>query len=272
METLRPWQQGELKLLDGRLFTAEEYAANAQVCVISNLLSTVQELSVGDTIQISLNDCGNHIYTSWCDETAPAEPYRITGIYYRTTEHPDTLYIPRSAPASAIAMTTGYTLGQFRLDNDLADAFQAEAAELLPPGYKLTVYDEGYGAVSGPYKELQRLSLLFLLICLLVVPGVLALYSHLFISRRRDAALLQRALGAGTAHVLFGFLVSSLAITLPAAVMGLPRGGCWRAGCFRMSVCWRNGSAQRMSAFPPPTCLLCGSWRLRRLQTPRFTC
>ncbi|HPF86555.1 MAG TPA: ABC transporter permease [Candidatus Limiplasma sp.] len=224
LETLRPWQQGELKLLEGRLFTEAEYADDAQVCVISNLLSTVRELSVGDTIQLSLNDCNNRIYASWCDTLAPAETYKIVGIYYRTTEHPDTLYIPRSTPTNAITMTAGYTLGQFRLDNDAADAFEAAAAQLLPAGYKLTLYDEGYGAVAGPYKELEQLSLLFLLICLLVVPGVLALYSYLFISRRRDAALLQRALGAGKAHVLRGFMAASLAVTLPAAAIGLTAG------------------------------------------------
>ena len=224
LETLRPWQQGELKLTAGRLFTAEEYAGDAQVCVISNLLSTVMDLSPGDTISLSLNDYGSRIYDSWTPDTAPARPYRITGIYYRTTEHPDTLYIPRSTPTSAISMTSGYTLGQFRLENDAAEAFQTEAAQLLPAGFKLTLYDEGYAAVSGPYKELQRLTLLFLLICLLVVPGVLALYSYLFISRRREAALLQRALGAGGTHVLHGFLAASLTVTLPAAALGLAAG------------------------------------------------
>ncbi|MBN1778019.1 MAG: ABC transporter permease [Clostridiales bacterium] len=224
METLRPWQQGELKLIGGRLFTAEEYAADAQVCVISNILSTVRDLSVGDSIQISLNDCGDLIYSSWFQELAPAKEYRITGIYYRTKEYPDTLFIPRSEPNASVKMTTGYVLGQFRLNNDLAGAFEDTAERLLPAGYKLTVYDEGYGAVAGPYKELKNLSMLFLLICLLVVPGVLALYSYLFISRRREDALLQRALGAGNAHVLRGFLAASLAVTLPAAAIGLTAG------------------------------------------------
>ncbi len=223
--TLRPWQQGELKLLDGgRLFTPEEYASDAKVCIISNLLSTVLDLSVGDTVPISLNDCDNLIYDAWTEVLAPVEPYTITGIYYRTSEHPDTLYIPRSAPNQQIVMTTGYTLGQFRLDNDLAADFHKQAQALLPAGYRLTVYDEGYATVSGPYKELQNLSLLFLLICLLVVPGVLALFSYLFISRRRDDALLQRALGVGSAHALRGFLAASLAITLPAAAIGLLAG------------------------------------------------
>ncbi len=225
LATLRPWQQGELKLLDGgRLFTAEEYGTDAKVCVISNILSTIADLSVGDTIQMSLNDCDNLIYSSWTEDLAPEEPYTIIGIYYRTSEHPDTLYIPRSAPNAVIGMTTGYTLGQFRLDNDLAESFHQQAQELLPAGYRLTVYDEGYGAVAGPYKELKNLSLLFLLICLLVVPGVLALYSYLFISRRREDALLQRALGVGSAHALRGFLAASLAITLPAAMIGLLAG------------------------------------------------
>ena len=225
LETLRPWQQGELKLLDGgRMFSAEDYAADAKVCIISNLLSTVAELSVGDTIDLSLNDCRNLIYSSWTEDLAPEETYTIVGIYYRTSEHPDTIYIPRSTPNAVIGMTTGYTLGQFRLDNDLAETFHQQAQELLPAGYRLTVYDEGYGAVAGPYKELKNLTLLFLLICLLVVPGVLALYSYLFISRRREDALLQRALGVGSRHALRGFLAASLAITLPAAIIGLLAG------------------------------------------------
>ncbi|MBE0601942.1 MAG: ABC transporter permease, partial [Firmicutes bacterium] len=87
LATLRPWQQGELKLLDGgRLFAAGEYETDAKVCVISNILSTIADLSVGDTIEISLNDCQNMIYSSWTDTLAPAETYTIVGIYYRTSE------------------------------------------------------------------------------------------------------------------------------------------------------------------------------------------
>lgn len=225
LATLRPWQQGELKLLDGgRLFTAVEYATDAKVCVISNLLSTVAGLSVGDTIRLSLNDCQNLPYSSWVETLAPEEAYTVVGIYSRTADHPDTLYIPRSKPNTAVGMTTGYTLGQFRLDNDLAETFHQQAQSLLPAGYRLTVYDEGYGAVAGPYKELKSLTLLFLLVCLLVVPGVLALYSYLFISRRREDALLQRALGVKSAHALRGFLAASLAVTLPAALTGLLAG------------------------------------------------
>jgi len=100
ISTLRPWQQGELKLLDGgRLFTPEEYADDAKVCIISNLLSTVLDLSVGDTLLLSLNDCDNLIYDAWTERLTPAEPYTITGIYYRTSEHlmKRNLYVKRVA-------------------------------------------------------------------------------------------------------------------------------------------------------------------------------
>lgn len=221
LDDLRPWQQGELTLKEGRLFTEDECARKAKVCVIPSRVQSNGGFQVGDMIPISLNRTSAGIYDGVDPVEAPAEEYLITGIYTESAGIYDTIYACGTA-GGQVSMTTGYNLGQYYLDNDLAPQFCAQAKELLPDNFRLNFYDEGYNAVAAPYKELRTMTVLFLAGCVLVALAVSVLFAYLFVLRNRETALTQLALGAGKKNVFLSFASGAAFVAIPALAVSVP--------------------------------------------------
>lgn len=219
MENLRPFQQEELTLVSGRLLAPSD--GGQKLCVLSDRMADQLSVSVGDMLPLSL--CfgdARGIYESLEGDVPPAENYEVVGIYGATSDYSDWVFLPDSADYPAADTPTGYTLGQFRLENNEADSFYAAASELLSPGFRLTILDQGYRVMAEPYQELQRILQIFLWVCALVIGAVLALFGYLFVSRQRETAGIMLALGSGKGHVYRYFSAAATGVALPAAILG----------------------------------------------------
>lgn len=219
MANLRPFQQEELTLVSGRLLEPSD--GGQKLCVLSDRMADLLSLRVGDTLPLSLNFGDERgIYAGLDSRLAPTEDFTIVGIYGATENYSDWIFLPADASYPTADIPTGYTLGQFRLENNKADIFYEAALALLPPGFRLTILDQGYRVMAEPYQELQRILQIFLWVCALVIGAVLALFGYLFVSRQRETAGIMLALGSGKGHVYRYFSAAATGVALPAAILG----------------------------------------------------
>ena len=223
LEALYPFQQQELQITKGRAFTSAEYAGE-RVCVLPEKLAEALGVGVGDTFDLSLYySVGDGIYSTHQLGGSPdySDVYQVVGLCTSSEDYGDWIFVPDSADYQADSCPTGYTLGQFCLDNAQAAAFYDQARDLLPAGFRLTLYDQGYAATVAPFRELLRIAQVFLAVCALVILAVLSLFGYLFVFRRRETAQTMVALGAGKAHVHRYFASGSLSILVPASALGV---------------------------------------------------
>ncbi len=220
LEEFLPFQQGRLTFKKGRIFTAEESAQGARVCVIPDRIAWYLDVGVGDTIDLSFLCSKGSIYEIGSAREVPSEPYTVTGIYAATEEYPDWVFVPGSVCDFLPDCPTGFQVGQFRLENARADEFYEAASKLLPRGFRLTVYDQGYGIVAEPFQDILQIMQVFLLVCGLVIAAALLLFGYLFVRRQRDAAQTMLALGSGKLHIYRYFTAACGSIVLFASVLG----------------------------------------------------
>ena len=221
VEDLYPFHQQILKLTEGRYFTPEEYAGKARVCILSERITGMLGLDVGDRIPLEVFRASGDLYDSASLRRIDAAEYEIVGIQSNDESWPYWIFLPDGEAANrGLTPVNGYTLGQFRLRNAEAPAFLEAAAPLLERGFRLNLYDQGYAAATDPMEELLFISTLFLAVCLLLAVCALALQSRIFISRQRETALTMYALGSGRRHVCIYFLSAALALTALAALLG----------------------------------------------------
>jgi ABC-type lipoprotein release transport system permease subunit len=220
MEDLYPFHQQLLTLTDGRFFTQEEYSAKAKVCVVSERLAGMLGRTVGDTIPFTLFHVDGDLYEPRNRRQIDEDAYQIVGIVSENESYPFWVFLPDADAGKELHPVNGYTLGQFRLENSQVSAFLEAAAPLLEHGFRLNVYDQGYAAATEPMEELQFISGIFLAVCLLLAACALAMQSHLFVSRQREAARTMYAMGSGRIHVCVYFLSAAMTLTLCGAVFG----------------------------------------------------
>lgn len=225
LEDQLPFQQEILSLKEGRLFAAEE--SGERICVISEWLSNKMELSVGDFIDFSLfygRNCGIFSAAGLAENADYCDRYEVVGITSHSEDYNDVVYVPYGTQYNPDPVPTGYTVGQFRVENARADEFSAAAAELLDDSYRLTAYNQGYEITAEPYREMLRIAAIFLAVCLLVVIAVVLLFGYLFVSRQRETARTMYALGSSMRGILAFFASGAAMLVVPAAILGILAG------------------------------------------------
>ena len=221
MEDYPPFQQQMISLKDGRLFTEEEYASRAHVCIVSDRISGVFGLKVGDAITFTVFSSDKDLYECGRWQAVDEGAFEIVGIYKDSEEYPYRVFLPDTdSVRSEVVPVTGYLLGHFRLQNDSAEAFETLAQPLSAYGFRVTVYDQGYAAATEPMRELMFISIVFLLVCLLLTVVAHALQSHLFVSRQQETAQTMCALGSGKTHVIVYFVSAALLLSSVSTVIG----------------------------------------------------
>ena len=221
LEDYPPFQQQMISLIKGRLFTEEEYAARARVCVVSDRISGALGLGLGDRLRLGVYAAEADLYEPGLWESVDEGEYEIVGIYKDSEEFPYRIFLPdANAASTGIQPVTGYRLGHFRLQNDAAADFETLCQPLQAAGFRVTVYDQGYAAATEPMRELMFISIVFLAVCLLLALAAHALQSHLFVSRQRETALTMRALGSEKGHVILYFLSAALLLSAVSVVIG----------------------------------------------------
>ena len=221
IEDLYPFHQQLLHLTKGRYFTEEEYQTRAHVCIVSERVSGLLGLDVGDSIPFEVLHATEDLYDVSALSRIDSGDYEIVGIQNHDENYPYWIFLPDAAAENAsFHPVNGYTLGQFRLRNDTVADFLIRAKPLLEAGFRLNVYDQGYAAATEPMEQLLFISGVFLAVCLLLAVCAMALQSYIFISRQRETARTMYALGSGKAHVRVYYLSAALVMAASAAAAG----------------------------------------------------
>lgn len=225
LENVIPFNQGEITLKEGRLFTEEEYASSAHAIIISDALASIAETAVGEKVRLQLIETGGDIYSGLGVKGDAYEEYEVVGIYPFSIKYPHLVFMPDSGAASRrLVPVTGYDIGAFRIENSKANAFIERTSALSRKGFRFTLYDQGYSAATEPMRELLLISTAFLAVCAVFTLAALALQGHLFVTRQRESARTMLAMGAGRGHICLYFITAALLAAIPAAVIGAAAG------------------------------------------------
>ncbi len=244
------FQQNQLVLTAGRMFTEQESAQGAQVCVVSEALAGQLGLSVGDALPISLAHTGDALPSElfWAGEGFDStQEYTIVGIMQTTQELNGYVYVPKGSDAVFTGNRTGYTIGTAVLRNEDAAAFYQEIAPQLPDRVHLTVYDQGYSAVAEPFQNILRATNIISIVCALAGICILVLFGYLFVHRQRDVSVTMVRLGVEKRRICAYFLCGAGVLSALAAVCGACLG-------YRLSgsvIAWISELAT--AAAPPDT-------------------
>lgn len=220
---LLPFQQQKSLLTAGRAFTDDEYLEQKNVCIISELAAQRMTKRVGDTISLSIvAPDGSALLDSYKPNNgfALTENYTIIGICNETPNSSHDIYIPRTDQIAWDKSVAGFTIGQAVIANSQADEFFRQAVPLLPDGVLLTLYDQGYAAVTEPFSVIRQIASLVTAVCLAASLAVLVLFGFLFVYRQRETAAIMSHLGTSRLRIFGYFAVSTGLIALLAVSCG----------------------------------------------------
>ncbi|ABR50811.1 protein of unknown function DUF214 [Alkaliphilus metalliredigens QYMF] len=210
-----------------RKITSGEMYKNLNECIVSQQYADLNNLSVGDTIEVDSyykNDPMTHSLT-------------ITGIYMDNTMLGSNLEVISSMENRNNEILTGFdtavnmemfnvhgrvSVQYFLKDPTLLPAYEKELREKGLADYYNVVTDEaGYKKVVGPVEGLAGVTNTFLIVVLIFGSMVLILLSSLAIRERKYEIGVLRAMGMKKAKVAFGLLTEMLVITVICLVLGL---------------------------------------------------
>lgn len=212
-----PFQQSYLSVSDGTM------TLGATDCLISEALAELLGKGVGDRISLSVATSPGHSTTEgiWAGNAFDLEgEFTVAGIFNRTDDWNYTVFL---APREGLDLTVnadGTTLGQLRMVNELAQREAATLQSLLPDRVHLTVYDQGYSAVSAPIRDMQRTARVLSAVSVLVGVAFLFLYGYLLVYRQRKVGQTMLRIGASRGNVCTYFLFGTGLIALPACLLG----------------------------------------------------
>jgi len=223
VESLLPFEQETLYLIDGRFFTAEEYANGEAVCIITEWVAERLGVGVGDSVPLSVvSDPRRASAQSYWYETGfdTEKTYTVVGITNASEGSLHTVFAPKAADTPQAGSFT-YTLGIARLDNDSAEAFYADVAPKLPENVRLQIYDQGWNAVSEPLKSVQKTVVWLVVLSSVAMLALAAVFGYLFVYSDRKSAQIMTRLGTNLAKVYGHYLIGAGMIAVFAAVLGV---------------------------------------------------
>lgn len=229
----RPFYSGVLSVVDGRMFTQEDYTSGAKVCLVSRYLAGLNLWKVGDKIDLSFFE-SDYMYTGQLVELLPryGEPvdgffdtgtYEIIGLYdgRMTTDLHGLnctlynvnmgglwldIYLPEQSVENAPAPKLSEYTTTIRLEPLSGQGFLAEMAdsglmEKKSGSYQLglTVYDQGLSAMADGFEQLEDLSNLTVALSLgasILAVIVLAVF-HTWCAKKEIAVLRSLGLSRG---------------------------------------------------------------------------
>lgn len=238
----------DVRIVEGRDFTAKELEGGANVCVISESLAAKNGISVGDTIDLNyylydwsveyqwylhegmgiIEPSANfHTSTTGMAET---ENYKVVGLYRDSSEWnytsgdiysftPNTIFVPHSSVTGSMDYSNQGMFRTYVLKNGCIDTFQKEVAMAGLDGL-FTYYDQGYEVISQnlfAYDEVARQAMAVGISSSLVLA---ALYFILFPLQQKKNVSIMYSLGAERKRRMAYILGSNVLILLPGTVLG----------------------------------------------------
>jgi len=228
LQSYLEFSRKELTITTGRSFTKEEYESGSEVCVISEHLAAQLKLTVGDTLHLGLYGSvnGAPAYKSYWPVTGFMNEgdYTIVGLFKEMHGYHYTVYVPANNESWLPASSESYTLARLRLKNGTAEAFLKQTDALLLDSMRFTVYDQGYAETAAALKSMRETAQILTFVCLGAGLAILALFSHLYVSKQRDNVRTMLALGTGRKRTLVYLVSGALMIALLSAAAGAAAG------------------------------------------------
>jgi ABC-type lipoprotein release transport system permease subunit len=217
--SLYPFNQNELYILDGRIFSQDEYASESKVCIISQLMAERMSVGVGDKINLSTTKSDYpDLEDAFFADTgfSDTSDYEVVGITNSIGDKFWYVYVPFSDEFIHSNFPIGYTIGQAVIKNGYGEEFYGDIEPLLGDRIRLTVYDQGYSSVEIPYTTLLTVVKILTAVFVLVELAVCVFFGYLFVYRQKDTIETMLMLGSGNMRVFSYFLFSSGIIAFSA--------------------------------------------------------
>ena len=242
---LLPFQQDELTLVQG-----DYYAAGSKGCLISQTLADDLGLDVGGSLPLSLAVREDTLvpYSYWNSQGFDAQDtYTVSGIFSANEEYDSMVYIPVREDVDMTVNHCSYTLGQLQIRNGQAQAYVERLQQQLPGSIQITVYDQGYTAVSQSLEDMLRMVQIIAGVCLAVGLGFLVLFGYLLVYRQRGVGRTMIRVGAARRNVHTYFLFCAGTVALPAAVLGWILSRCVGLGVLKLlELMLENGASAEL--------------------------
>lgn len=236
------------KIVTGRDFTAEELESGARVCIIHEELALANGLGVGDTITANFygTDFGlpyqnfrtesrgilNPSASFYFDTTPFTETgvYTVVGICRGERTFPDvaqneyafsanTVYVPKSSVQTEMETCNSIAFVTPVLQNGKIEAFHNLA---MHSGYAglFKYYDQGYSVIAGNFHNYEALAKQVLTVGAAIYIVLLLLFLLLYPGAQKKVVRTMESLGVPYIRRFCHVLASSMAIILPATVLG----------------------------------------------------
>ena len=224
--SLPAFQQQRRSVVAGRELTAEEYAREERVCLLSQSVAEMLGLAPGDTVELSLaaTEGADADESYWAGVGfASQNEYTVVGLVSDVIGEAPAVYLPKSADAP-LTNLVGATLGVARVENDAAAEFYAALENVLPERVSLTLYDQGYAGVAESFGYIRRIAALTTAACALVCLAVLGMFGYLYVYRQREVSQIMIRLGTGKRRVYGYFAAGSGVLGGAASLVGAAAG------------------------------------------------
>jgi putative ABC transport system permease protein len=215
------FKSGTRKITSGKMYE------NLNECIVSEQYASLNNLSVGDTIEVDSyykNDPMTHSLTVagiFMDNTMlGTDTDELTSISNRNNEI-------LTSFETAIGMKMFNEFGSVSAQYFLKDPAQLPAYEKelrekgLAEYYKVTTDEAGYKKVVGPVEGLAKITNTFLIVVLVLGSTILILLSTLAIRERKYEIGVLRAMGMKKFKVALGLITEMLVITGICLILGL---------------------------------------------------
>lgn len=244
---------GNATLVNGRTFNETEVTNADYVALISDKVSELNNIFVGDVIMLT-NTVSIYNPDGTMTETKRDIALEIIGIFTPKVEQStennggwidytpfNRIYVPNGVvnaenrwmneqyaiayPDSNIKIDQVYITPTFVLNNpEDVESFRTEAKNFLPDYYKVTVSSDAYDSVAGPIKFIGSLSNIILYVAIGATILILSLVVILFLRDRKHELGIYLALGESKTKVVAQILIEVVSIALIAISLSLLTG------------------------------------------------
>ena len=214
IQALDPFQQGVLYLEQGRFPDPGEPG----VCVVTQDIAQQLELSVGDTLPVSLMQSTSSDPFS-LELMDGSRSWTVVGLVNSSQDYQGRVWVSQGTDLPDTPLF-GYQLGRAVLDNAQATQTVAEMAQQLPQGVRVTLLDQGYASASEPLQAMESTAQGITAAALVGMLAVLCLFAFLFVGRQQQAVDVMVSLGTPRSKIALWLLSGAVVVSGAAVVVG----------------------------------------------------
>lgn len=243
----------EAFVTEGEAFTEEDYRQGNRVCLVPNDFARRNKLKVGDSVHLVFR------YANYAQSanvggvkgrlTADGKAYepfedaewQIRGIYDHKVSpgRSDGYLLAQNEifiPTASIKNSNEHNIAEYGTMKGYTTAFQIPNGVESIENYKalwekqgishleITFYDGGFSKLEAGLKNMERMSLILLIMGIVSAVCIVIFFCHLFIAKQRRRTAIERSLGMTRGQcvgsLLAGIVVIALAGCVAGAVLG----------------------------------------------------